>query len=122
MTAEEKDSVCQQLQEVLTKMRSMPWEAGLIGSCSGRSARDCRKYTDYSDGPYKGEATFNLSFYFDLVKTTPAPIRSALFQQLRSDHRVVFSHGDLAQQNILVKDSRITGLLDWEYAGWYPEH
>lgn len=122
MTIEEKDGICRQLREILTKMRSIPWESGLIGSCSGGVARDCRQYSDYSDGPYKDEATFNLSFYFDLVKTIPGPIRDALYQQLRNDHRIVFSHGDLAQHNILVKDGRITGLLDWEYAGWYPEY
>ncbi|KAF2245135.1 hypothetical protein BU26DRAFT_522251 [Trematosphaeria pertusa] len=79
MTAEEKDSICRQLREILTKMRSVPWETGLIGSCSGGPARDCRQYTDYSDGPYKDEATFNSLFYFDLVKTTPVPLCTALF-------------------------------------------
>jgi aminoglycoside phosphotransferase (APT) family kinase protein len=122
MTPEGRDSICLQLREILSKMRSVPWELGLIGSCSGGMARDCRQYTDYSDGPYKDEATFNSSFYFDLVRTAPDPIRTALFKQIRNDHRIVFSHGDLAQHNILVKDGRITGLIDWEYAGWYPEH
>ncbi|KAE9969029.1 hypothetical protein EG327_010781 [Venturia inaequalis] len=122
MTDREKDGICQQLREILESMRSITSKSGLIGSCSGGAARDCRQYTVYSDGPYKDEATFNSSFYFDLVKTVPEPIRSALFQQIRHDHRIVFSHGDLAQHNIIVKDGRITGLLDWEYAGWYPEH
>jgi aminoglycoside phosphotransferase (APT) family kinase protein len=122
MTVEEKDGICRQLREMLERMRSIPWETGLIGSCSGGAARDCRQYTEYSDGPYEDEATFNSSFYFDLVKTVPDPIRTALFQQIRHDHRIVFSHGDLAQHNILVEDGRITGLIDWEYAGWYPEH
>jgi thiamine kinase-like enzyme len=84
--------------------------------------RDNRQYSDYTGGPYTDEATFNSSFYFDLVETTPSPIRTALYQQLRSDHRIVFTHGDIAQHNILVKDGQITGLLDWENAGWYPEH
>jgi aminoglycoside phosphotransferase (APT) family kinase protein len=121
MTTQEKDSICQQLREILTKMRSLPWETGLIGSCSGGPAKDCRQYSVYSDGPYKDEATFTKSFYFDLVKSTPALIRSALFQ-LHDNHRIVFSHGDLAQHNILVKDGQIKGLIDWEFAGWYPEH
>lgn len=24
--------------------------------------------------------------------------------------------------NILVEGGRITGIIDWEYAGWYPEY
>jgi aminoglycoside phosphotransferase (APT) family kinase protein len=121
MTADEKDGICRQLREILNTMRSVPWTNGLVGSCSGGTVRDCRQYCDYTGGPFSDEASFN-PFYFDLVRTTPDPIREALRQQLRDDHRIVFSHGDLAQHNILVKNGQITGLLDWEYAGWYPEH
>ena len=37
-------------------------------------------------------------------------------------HRVVFSHGDLHINNILVHNGRLSGLIDWECAGWYPEY
>jgi hypothetical protein len=59
MTSEERDSMRLQLRDMITKMRSVPWELDLIGSCSGGPARDCRIYTDYSDGPYKDEVAFN---------------------------------------------------------------
>ena len=37
--------------------------------------------------------------------------------------RSVFTHGDLCPRNILVNESlRITGIVDWEAAGWYPEY
>lgn len=36
---------------------------------------------------------------------------------------VVFTHGDIHSRNVLVdEDGHITGLLDWESAGWYPEY
>jgi aminoglycoside phosphotransferase (APT) family kinase protein len=122
MSAEEKASICQQLRDILTTMRTIPWNTGLIGSCSGGEARDIPPYSNYCGGPFPDEKTFNSDFYFDLVGTVPSAIRSALYQQIRSDHRIVFSHGDLATHNILVGNGRITGLLDWENAGWYPEH
>ncbi|KAI1776425.1 kinase-like domain-containing protein [Hypoxylon cercidicola] len=34
----------------------------------------------------------------------------------------VFTHGDLAPRNIMVQGSRITGIVDWENAGWYPDY
>ena len=37
-------------------------------------------------------------------------------------HRIYFTHGDLHQDNILVKDGRLAAVLDWENAGWYPEY
>jgi aminoglycoside phosphotransferase len=37
-------------------------------------------------------------------------------------HRIVFTHGDLEHHNIMVKGGRITGFLDWEASGWYPDY
>lgn len=33
-----------------------------------------------------------------------------------------FTHGDLSSFNIIVKDDKITGIIDWETAGWYPHY
>lgn len=32
----------------------------------------------------------------------------------------VFTHGDLNPSNILVRGNRVAGIVDWEFAGWYP--
>lgn len=38
-------------------------------------------------------------------------------------HRVTFTHGDFKAHNILVDDDgHLSGVLDWESAGWYPEY
>ncbi|KAM0230514.1 hypothetical protein ACHAPO_009279 [Fusarium lateritium] len=42
--------------------------------------------------------------------------------QLGADYPIVFTHGDIAARNILVRDGHIVALLDWEFAGWYPEY
>lgn len=42
--------------------------------------------------------------------------------QLGSEYPIVFTHGDIAARNIMVRDGRIVALLDWEFAGWYPEY
>lgn len=41
----------------------------------------------------------------------------------RSDTSV-FSHADIAPYNIMVdeKSMKITGIIDWERAGWYPDY
>ncbi|KAI9666807.1 MAG: hypothetical protein M1831_001583 [Alyxoria varia] len=34
-----------------------------------------------------------------------------------------FTHGDVAPRNIMVDESgHITGIIDWELAGWYPDY
>jgi aminoglycoside phosphotransferase (APT) family kinase protein len=32
----------------------------------------------------------------------------------------VLTHGDLTLGNIIVKDDKITTIIDWEHAGYYP--
>ncbi|KAF9234081.1 hypothetical protein BU15DRAFT_53061, partial [Melanogaster broomeanus] len=42
--------------------------------------------------------------------------------QLLPDGALVYlTHGDLLPRNILVDGSRITAIIDWETAGFYPE-
>jgi aminoglycoside phosphotransferase len=35
---------------------------------------------------------------------------------------LVFTHGDLSSLNILASGDNITGIIDWETAGWYPSY
>ncbi|KAL3468864.1 kinase-like protein [Aspergillus californicus] len=37
-------------------------------------------------------------------------------------HDIVFTHGDLNPRNILAENGKITGIVDWENAGWFPEY
>ena len=34
----------------------------------------------------------------------------------------VFTHGDLTPRNIMVDQGYITGVIDWEYSGWFPDY
>lgn len=45
-----------------------------------------------------------------------------LLDMLPRSDRSVFTHGDVAPQNILVENGRITAILDWEQSGWYPDY
>lgn len=49
----------------------------------------------------------------------------------RKNHDVVFTHADVNPRNILIdlynlpgrtRDSRVSGIVDWEFAGFYPEY
>ena len=44
------------------------------------------------------------------------------FRSAPSSDELVFTHGDLAGRNILVKDGKLVGLIDWELSGWYPRY
>lgn len=120
MTEAEKLQIAQQLGQMISLLRSASQSQFHIGSCGG-PAFDCRRRLEYSGGPFDIESDFN-HFLLDLYKATPNAIRKALRDSLRTDHRITFTHGDLSPRNIIVSKGCITGLLDWEFSGWYPEY
>lgn len=67
--------------------------------------------------------------YFDFVLSDPprgwpgaGPMHSIVRSQMRTDYDLVFTLGDLKSVNILVEGSRVTAIIDWEYAEYYPEY
>ncbi|KAE8309635.1 kinase-like domain-containing protein [Aspergillus transmontanensis] len=46
--------------------------------------------------------------------------RAAISHDIR--HKITFTHGDLNPRNILAENGKITGIVDWENAGWFPEY
>ncbi|KAI0837246.1 kinase-like domain-containing protein [Hypoxylon sp. FL0890] len=38
---------------------------------------------------------------------------------VESEEKLGFAHNDLNDSNIIVQDGKITGLIDWELAGWF---
>ena len=74
------------------------------------------------DGPFDSEKQFNEFILGDIVKSAPDLLRHYAKFALMEDHEIVFTHADFAPRNILVEGGRVTAILDWEYAGWYPEY
>ncbi|PLB33735.1 aminoglycoside phosphotransferase family protein [Aspergillus candidus] len=49
--------------------------------------------------------------------------KDQLPDMLPLSERSVFTHADIAPRNVMVdEENRVTGLLDWEWAGWYPDY
>ncbi|RAH70030.1 uncharacterized protein BO66DRAFT_438735 [Aspergillus aculeatinus CBS 121060] len=67
------------------------------------------------------ETQFNTFILEDLVKL-PEVLQHYAKHVLTDNHEIVFTHGDFAPRNILVEGDRVTAVLDWEDAGWYPEY
>ncbi|KAL2693329.1 kinase-like domain-containing protein [Phyllosticta citricarpa] len=127
MTDAQKMDIAMQLRAILDEMRRQTSPTGVIAACDGGKLTDRRTYIPEEGGPFADEAAFN-DFQIDgLFKPTPGFMRDALTQAVQSrwtQHRVVFTHCDLTQHNIIIdkESNRIRALIDWEYAGWFPEH
>ncbi|TVY15038.1 hypothetical protein LARI1_G007719 [Lachnellula arida] len=82
-----------------------------IANASGGACFDFR-IGGHPVGPFRTEKEFS------------AFLRIGAFPGLvhRDDHKIVFTHADLNMKNILLHNGRISGIVGWETAGWYPEY
>ncbi|KAL8387344.1 hypothetical protein RB595_009974 [Gaeumannomyces hyphopodioides] len=132
LTVGQKLSVKQQLAEHLKRLRQKSPLAGQtrLGSFESGICKDLRRSLRVSSAPLHSETEWN-----DFLCKEPGRTVTAFITMIRSfmteDHRIVMTHGDLHPRNIMVvtgasddgeADIRVTSILDWELAGWYPEH
>jgi hypothetical protein len=130
----QKISVQNQLNDILTDLRSLTHPDGTpLGGVGGEGCKDVRRHLRRSMVPIMNVGDFE-DFQFPDPNCGGHVFVNLLRQlsPLRQSSppptiKCVFTHGDIRPDNITVKvsndgDCRVTGLLDWEYSGFYPEY
>lgn len=124
----ERDTILMELRAVLEAIRSWknPW-GRRICSISGDAIRSIR-VPNHRIGPCDSEDEFD-DYLLSTASSHSFPTQEEYEETLTAarklhtlSHRIVFTHGDLALHNILVHNGHVSGLIDWESAGWYPEY
>ncbi|KAJ6114899.1 hypothetical protein N7486_000677 [Penicillium sp. IBT 16267x] len=129
LSSEEKKSVLTELKNYLEVMRGWtnPWGGKRICSLLGTSIRSVRIPNHFA-GPFESEGDFNEylirpSWFAGFSSESAYNDALGVAKDMNNmSHRIVFTHGDLKPHNILVRGGQITGFLDWESAGWYPDY
>lgn len=125
----QKRSIQEQLNKILTDLRSLPFSPGtLLGGIGGEGCKDVRRHLRRNDQPTTTIDEFE-QFLFKGHRAG-GDVFVSLMNELRpsaSSCKVVFTHGDLRPDNIIVEmvgdhNYIVTGLIDWEYSGFYPEY
>ncbi|KAE8353427.1 kinase-like domain-containing protein [Aspergillus coremiiformis] len=125
----QKASIQAQLNKILNDLRSLPFTPGApLGGIGGEGCKDVRRHLRRSDKPitridefeqflFTGRRPGGYAFVEFMRELCPPP----------SSCSIVFTHGDLRPDNITVEMAEdhgyiVTGLIDWEYSGFYPEY
>ncbi|CRG88237.1 hypothetical protein PISL3812_05264 [Talaromyces islandicus] len=125
----DRESILKELKGYLDTIRKWknPWGGYRICSLLGTPIRSIR-VPNHLIGPFEMEQDLN-EYLIKPAWAEGFPSKTAYNDALDRakvmetlSHRILFTHGDLQHHNILVQDGRITGFLDWESAGWYPEY
>ncbi|KAI1194614.1 kinase-like domain-containing protein [Nemania serpens] len=127
-TEQSKQKILSQLREMIAELRSVsPPEGTNVGGVDNGPFYDCRLPSKLLWGPFATSREFHEALANDLdiyAEYTDLPSDvSELFQFYRqSDTRLVLTHGDLSSLNIMVEGDAVTGIIDWETAGWFPPY
>lgn len=126
---EERETLLKELDFMIQTMRNWihPWGGERICSVLGTAVRSVR-IPNHAVGPCESESELNDHLFSSLSEHSfdtreMFNEKVAVVSKLRSmRHKVVFTHGDLRHHNIMFYNGHISGFLDWESAGWYPEY
>ncbi|KAJ5436987.1 hypothetical protein N7445_007872 [Penicillium cf. griseofulvum] len=117
-----KSHISRQLASYIQEIRDMG-NIGYIGSIDHGPVTDHSLSTSIDKGPFDSEQDFNTALINAYQKNAPKRhIRSFLSGMLPQSHRILFTHGDIRPQNVMVKDGNVVAIIDWELSGWYPEY
>ncbi|KAL2814771.1 kinase-like domain-containing protein [Aspergillus granulosus] len=111
----QKQSIQEQLNEILIDLRSLLFTPGTpLGGTGGEGCKDVRRHLRRSDRPITTIDESGGYAFVELIRELSPPTSSC---------KIVFTHGDLRPDNIIVKLTEdhgciITGLIDWEYSGY----
>ena len=81
---------------------------------------DVNRVEEFQFGPFASLAAFHLYLLSRIPPQYGEEITKVIEGVHAKPHTVYFMHGDLNLRNILVEDGRVTGIVDWTCAGWYP--
>jgi len=125
MEDDAKSSICEQLADFIKMWRAIPKPIGFhdefVGSALGGPCTE-PMLSNANVGPFLTCKDFNCGIAEAYEKADGRAYVNILPSMLPEYTKSVFSHGDLAPRNIMIKQGEITGILDWEQAGWYPDY
>ncbi|THH28866.1 hypothetical protein EUX98_g5328 [Antrodiella citrinella] len=116
--------VVRDLKDALTQLRSIPPSSNAVSSLYGGEFYCPRLMARDPIGPFADIKTFH-EFLFSVVHfhADHNALRTLAQKSHSKTHRLCYTHGDLNYTNILVKeDGSISGIIDWQAAGWLPEY
>ncbi|KAJ5382567.1 hypothetical protein N7517_000478 [Penicillium concentricum] len=115
----ERKRLSKDLKSVLSQLRSIPNQTSYrFGDSHGGPLSDYR-FPSGVCGPFNQIYDFNSFLVHRYVLNETKENITAVHAR---PYRSVFSHTDLHPRNIIIDHGRLSGIMDWECAGFYPEY
>lgn len=119
MSYAERDLFADDLGSCVTQLREIPNPTPFL-FCNALGGPICdHRIPDGTGGPFNSESDFN-NHLTSHLECTPAEALGE--ENVPQGHRSYFTHSDFHPTNLLVYRGRLSGIIDWECAGYLPEY
>ena len=121
-----KEQICHEIWSMIAQWRQIrPVFCTHQCLADGSAATTDLLLKDLEDPPrpLDTDEAVRLRIYERYLDSHGTRYADTLLDMLPRSRASIFTHADVAPRNILVdKDGHITGIIDWERAGWYPDY
>ncbi|OJJ67124.1 hypothetical protein ASPBRDRAFT_136536 [Aspergillus brasiliensis CBS 101740] len=122
LSFEQRQSIAKQTVEYLLELRQ--FQSDRMQSLDGGPVFDNSFFVYWDDRCPRGPFASDDELWAEMERRLPECVSEAVRNQLRSlmppSTPYTLTHGDLSSNNIMVKDGRVTGIIDWETAAYMP--
>lgn len=123
LTEEQQRNITLQLRDYISELRTLRSpEPGYVGAVDLTPLHDERVH-DGPFGPFDNVAEFHKALRGGIdEKSGHEELDNMIEQEKSRDYSCRMTHGDLSFRNIVTYGGKVTGIVDWETAGWYPDY
>lgn len=125
---ETKQYLCCQIWELIYQLRQIPQKPELkhlfqCGADGSQTQDPLIEEFQQPSRPLETDLQLRTRIYERYIRFGGTRYKDQLLDMLPHSSSSIFTHGDIALRNIMVDEQfQITGLLDWEFSGWYPDY
>ncbi|PYI13779.1 kinase-like protein [Aspergillus violaceofuscus CBS 115571] len=121
LTDDQKDNIAKETAEYLLQLRSL--QSDRLECLDGRPVfnkyRRGEDNCDSAQDPTSDDYVWN-RLAASLDPAVPEAVRCRLRRSMPPTQPFTYTHNDLTHVNIMVQNGKLSGIIDWEAAGYYP--
>lgn len=122
LSTQQRDTIFADLKQHLSRLRDLPPPAeDIVCSAFQNPAYDCRIGSRFF-GPITHQEFHSWTRKHLVAEDVESCLGRPVALTHTSRYRTCFTHADLAPRNIIVRRGRVAAIIDWGFAGWYPEY
>ncbi|KAI9681638.1 MAG: hypothetical protein M1829_000837 [Trizodia sp. TS-e1964] len=123
LSEEKQRNIMHQLRGYIDELRAIRnAEPGYVGAVNQGPLHDERVYSG-PFGPFNSVPEFHKALRLGIDGNSGHAILDNMIERENMrEYSCRMTHGDFAFRNIIYQGEKVTGIVDWETAGWYPDY